>query len=911
MQSAASTFVIVPGGEHHAYLRGSPQVGPPATSRACRPSVRAVAGVIVPGALVAMGSHGRKARRRLLRGWHREAGRPQDKDHRSWILSCRATVQRSEVPDTESVSSDEGRSPLADQSEPRSEPALVDAWEDALHGSTGDIFTEPAALRRMIPFIDAPGDEVVDTLRFERVSRGGDEGDLVLYVPGVDFTGLFAAAQFRGLAQQGCELWRCYVPADDRTPFVRLARSLEAWLQGRLQGQRRVVVVAESFGGLLAMNVALRLGNALSGLVLVNPATSYGRTIWPLAGRALSALPPSQVAIQPKGGLSTEAFLQDMWERASQSPYAYLGSTFVTGTVAHGSQIQRIASKVALDVLDANASQSDSAEFMQEFLTFPEELEKILPPDTVKFRLRAWLRDGSEEVNSSLRLKSTRSVNLPPVLLISGDDSFLPSRSECRRLEKIFEKQCPKNGIKVVELDDCGHAPLDDRVDLAALLLKSPIWEPKKRARNYVEDWTLPGPEDMEAGSESVEGLASFLSPVFLSTVPGTGERKFGLDGLPDMPLSGNRPLLFVGNHQQLALELGPIVREVILEKGYAPRGLAHPINFEEGRAELFQKAEEAESRATPAVVESSPSPPSVLDLLGLPFELRAAVKALSSADDGADEENEGDKQENPGLAMQDFTKWGAVPVNPKNFFKMLQRGEPILLYPGGPAEALALPEDKYKLFWPSKTDFVRAAAKFNAIVVPFGNIGSADNFQGWGDLEPLREFFPPPLGTRGWPKTGGPKLDSEGLMPVSEALETPLDFPALLPATQLASETAPGVGDRIYVSFGQPVDLSDVDPKDRLACQAKYEEIRGAVEAEIDYLLQAREEDPYRSFVRRQVYERLANASPSPRIIQKGPLQGTVLKSYGPRAPSFALPVSSKEQESPDVQHHDIEPSS
>eukprot|EP00971_Amphidinium_carterae_P258752 5135448-Amphidinium_carterae.1 len=183
---------------------------------------------------------------------------------------------------------------------------------------------------------------------------------------------------------------------------------------------------------------------------------------------------------------------EDMWDRARQSPYAYLGSTFVTGTVAHGSQIQRIASKVALDVIDANARQSDSAEFMQDFLTFPEELEKILPPDTVRFRLRAWLRDGSEEVNSLLRLKSTRGVELPPLLLISGDDNFLPSRSECRRLGKIFQAQCPKDAIKVVELDDCGHAPLDDRVDLAALMLSSPIWKPKKKVRNYVDDWSLP-----------------------------------------------------------------------------------------------------------------------------------------------------------------------------------------------------------------------------------------------------------------------------------------------------------------------------------------------------------------------------------------------------------------------------------
>ena len=44
--------------------------------------------------------------------------------------------------------------------------------------------------------------------------------------------------------------------------------------------------------------------------------------------------------------------------------------------------------------------------------------------------------------------------------------------------------------------------------------------------------------------------------------------------------------------------------------------------------------------------------------------------------------------------------------------------------------EALHGPGEDYKLFWPSKTDFVRVAARFNAVVVPFAGIGADDNVQ-------------------------------------------------------------------------------------------------------------------------------------------------------------------------------------
>ena len=65
--------------------------------------------------------------------------------------------------------------------------------------------------------------------------------------------------------------------------------------------------------------------------------------------------------------------------------------------------------------------------------------------------------------------------------------------------------------------------------------------------------------------------LKRLTSPVFFST---------GDDGLVRPGLSGvprRRPMLFVGNHQTYALDIGPMVEAIIKECDILPRGLAHP----------------------------------------------------------------------------------------------------------------------------------------------------------------------------------------------------------------------------------------------------------------------------------------------------------------------------------------------
>jgi len=601
---------------------------------------------------------------------------------------------------------------------------------------------------------------------------------------------------------------------------------------------------------------------------------------------------------------SDAELLEEMGDRARRAPYAYLGSMALMGSVADGAQLGRTFSRIATTMLRKGAGAQGVNPVLQGFLTYPEEIAKLLPPETVRFRLRAWLRDGCEAVGSELRAISAERSPLPPTLVVlSEDDRLLASGSEERRLRPLLEERCGRGRLQLVRLPGFGHAPLDGRVDLAALLRASPISKPPAARRDYVGEYTPPSLEQLEEGSANIEPIAEIVSPVFCYRDPETGARAFGLAGLPD-PAELGRPVIFVGNHQLLALDLGPLVREFLIEKGYAPRGLAHPINFPETVADLIASARAAAPRP----------PPELLDFVGLPFELRAAARASlegaqallgdraerepqrrwgprsassdakgSSKEDDAPRRNAG-VGENFGLGGG-FAKWGAVPVSPRNFFRLMQRGEPVLLFPGGAREACHGPTDKYKLLWPAKTDFVRVAARFNAVVVPFGGIGSADNIR---YMPPeVAALLPRPPGARA---AGFPKLESGGLLPVSEALAEPPQFPAILPRLPPAGATTPGLGDRFYFSFGEPVDLAGLEPKDRAACDAAYARVRGAVEAEIAWLLEARTRDPYRDFVRRQAFERLANLDRLPREVKAGKLKGGLIKSCGRRAPSFQL---------------------
>ncbi|KAK9291876.1 hypothetical protein L1049_019826 [Liquidambar formosana] len=79
-------------------------------------------------------------------------------------------------------------------------------------------------------------------------------------------------------------------------------------------------------------------------------------------------------------------------------------------------------------------------------------------------------------------------------------------------------------------------------------------------------------------------------------------------------------------------------------------------------------------------------------------------------------------------FSIADLIKvFGALPVSPRNLFKLLSTKSHALLYPGGAREALHYKGEQYKVIWPDQPEFVRMAARFGATIVPFGAVGEDD----------------------------------------------------------------------------------------------------------------------------------------------------------------------------------------
>ncbi|KAB2055905.1 hypothetical protein ES319_A11G069100v1 [Gossypium barbadense] len=154
-------------------------------------------------------------------------------------------------------------------------------------------------------------------------------------------------------------------------------------------------------------------------------------------------------------------------------------------------------------------------------------------------------------------------------------------------------------------------------------------------------------------------------SSVMLSTLK-DGQVVRGLAGIPS-----EEPVLFVGYHMLLGIEIIPFVAQLMMERNILVRGIAHPA--------MFVKVKD---RMPP-----EPDPAN--------FDV--------------------------------FRVMGAVPVSAANFYKLMSSKSHALLYPGGVREALHRKGEKYKLFWPERSEFVRMAARFGAKIVPFGVVGEDD----------------------------------------------------------------------------------------------------------------------------------------------------------------------------------------
>ncbi|XP_071735481.1 phytyl ester synthase 1, chloroplastic-like isoform X2 [Rutidosis leptorrhynchoides] len=456
------------------------------------------------------------------------------------------------------------------------------------------------------------------------VADGNDsplpDSPVLLFLPGMDGLGLGLILHQKSL-RKVFEVRCMHIPVYDRTPFEDLVTFVEETLrfEHALCPSRPIYLVGDSFGGCLALAVAARNPTIDLVVILSNPATSFDKTQLQPILPVLELMPDSLTVAIP-----------------------YLLSTVM-------------GDPIKMAMVDTESSRVPNLEKLAENLTslLPRlsGLSDIIPKATLSWKLKL-LKSAAAYTNSRLH-----AVKAEVLLLVSGKDNMLPSSDEAQRLSRSLQN------CKVCYFKDNGHTLLlEDGVNLLTII-KGKLKYRRSWKHDFVKDYVPPSMSEYKSAVDSHGWLQFATSPVMFSTLE-DGKIVRGLSGVPD-----DGPVLLVGYHMLLGLELVPLVLEFLREKNVIVRGIAHPELFTMNSANGLQEF-------------------SYFDLMKV---------------------------------------FGALPVTPSNLFKLFSSKSFALLYPGGAREALHRKGEEYKLFWPDQPEFVRMAAKFGATIVPFGAVGEDD----------------------------------------------------------------------------------------------------------------------------------------------------------------------------------------
>ncbi|OVA17415.1 Diacylglycerol acyltransferase [Macleaya cordata] len=450
------------------------------------------------------------------------------------------------------------------------------------------------------------------------------DSPLLLYLPGMDGVGLGLLMHHQRLGKM-FDIWCLHIPVTDRTPFKDLVQLVERTVKSEnsRSPNRPIYLVGESLGGCVALAVAANNPDMDLMLILANPATSFHKS-------QLQPLFPFLEVIPEQLHVGFPYFLTLVAGNPLRMAMA---------AIEKGLPLQETVGELSVSVAALLPSLSVVAD--------------ILPRESLLWKLQM-LKSASSFANSRLH-----AVKAEVLILASGRDQLLPSQEEAERLFHVLPT------CQIRNFTDSGHALfMEDGFDLVTIIKGAGFY---RRTRNidYVSDFTPPTYSEFEKVYNSYRWIDVAANPVMLSTLE-NGKLVKGLGGVPC-----EGPVVFVGYHMLLGLELGPLISRFLAEKNVLLRGIAHPM--------MFGK-----------VWERSLPDSSSFDI---------------------------------------YRIMGGVPVSATNFYRLLSRKSHVLLYPGGVREALHRKGEAYKLFWPLQSEFVRMAARFGAKIVPFGVVGEDDIF--------------------------------------------------------------------------------------------------------------------------------------------------------------------------------------
>lgn len=170
----------------------------------------------------------------------------------------------------------------------------------------------------------------------------------------------------------------------------------------------------------------------------------------------------------------------------------------------------------------------------------------------------------------------------------------------------------------------------------------------------------------------------------------------------------------------------------------------------------------------------------------------------------------------------------GVVPGTPATAEELMDRGETLLVFPGGGREVAKRKGEKYQLLWENRMGFARLAVKHGYPIVPFATVGAEDALDVVVDT------------------------DNRFLRPAQQLFERISGSPDLFPIVRGIGPTPIPRPERQYYWFGTPIDAAAVAATDDRAVGAIRDQTKTAIEHGIAFLLEEQRADPQRSVMKR-----------------------------------------------------------